>query len=176
MRDCTDDEAKAFDCAARFSGKADNKSLFDNGGEVAREDGVLSDFHRFDAHHFAKSGQFADGNLADRFRCHVPKRDAGPASGKDQLGTLGDLFLNRTLYLAFFVRDEFLSCDFPSVTRGRLFQSRTAEVVVETFGSTVGNGDDAGLDLHFTWVHFFVFETRWISPMVICLSTALHMS
>jgi hypothetical protein len=80
------------------------------------------------------------------------------------------------LDFTFLVGNEVFGNDLPVVAVGGLLESGSTEVVVEAFGSAVGNGDDAGLDLHFNLVHFLDFETRWMLPMVICLSTALHMS
>ena len=150
MGDGADDEAEAFDCAAGFAGETDDEGWFDDGGEVAGEDGVLRDFHRLDAHDFAEAGEFADGDFADGFGRNVAQGHAGAACGEDELGALGDLFLDGALDFALFVGDEFFGDDFPTVTFGCFLERGSAQVVVETFGGAVGNGDDAGLDLHDT--------------------------
>jgi hypothetical protein len=67
--------------------------LLDNGGEIAGKDGILRDLHRFDAHDFAETGEFANGDFADGFGSDVAQGDAGAASGEDELCALGDLFL-----------------------------------------------------------------------------------
>lgn len=176
MGNGSDDEAETFDGAAGFAGEADDEGLFDDGGEVAGEDGILRDLHRFDAHDFAETGEFAIGDFTDGFGGDVTQCDAGAAGGENELRALGDLFLDGALNFALFVGNEFFGDNSPAVTDGGLFKCRAAEIVVKPFRSAVGNGDDAGLDLHFVSVHFLVFETRWMLPMVICLSTALHMS
>jgi hypothetical protein len=56
--------------------------------------------------------------------------------------------------------------------RRRLAQGRPAQVVVLAARGAIGNGDDAGFDLHY----FFVFDTRTMSVMRMVLSSALHMS
>ena len=103
MGDGSDDEAEALDCAAGFSGETDDEGLFDHGSEVAGEDGVLGDLHRFDAHDFAKAREFADGNFADGFGSDVAECDPCAAGGEDELSTLSDLFFDGALNFAFFV-------------------------------------------------------------------------
>ena len=150
MGDGTDDEAEAFDCAAGFAGETENERLLDDGGEIAGENGVLGDLHRLDAHDFAEAGEFTNGDLADGFGGDVAEGDAGAAGAKDELGTLGDLFLDGALNFALFVRDEFYGNYFPTVPFGGFPERGSAEVVVKAFGGAVRDGDDAGLNLHAT--------------------------
>ena len=65
VRDGVHHELEAFDGAARFSWEAEDESFVDDGGEVAGEDGILGDLHRFHAHDFAEARQFPDGDFAD---------------------------------------------------------------------------------------------------------------
>ena len=68
--------------------------------------------------------------------------------GSDGDGELGDLFADRALDIALFIRHERFGKHLPAVTVRSLLQRRAAEIVVETFGGAVRNGDDADLELH----------------------------
>src|SRR5689334_6009047 len=71
MRNGSHDETEAFDRAAGFAGEANHQGFFHDRGEVAREDCVLRDFHRFSAHDFAETRQFTYGDFADSFGGYV---------------------------------------------------------------------------------------------------------
>src|SRR5690349_7998999 len=123
MRNCTDDEAQALNRAAWFSWKADDKRFFNNHRQVSREDCVFGDLHGFDAHDFAEAREFANGDFADRFRSDVTQGHTRAAGSKNELRIFSDLFFDRALDIALFVRHEQLGYYFPAVTFGGLFQS-----------------------------------------------------
>src|SRR5438067_6041478 len=50
MRNRADDKTETFHRAARFARQTDHQRLVHDRGEIAREDGVLCDFHRFQPH------------------------------------------------------------------------------------------------------------------------------
>ena len=78
VRNCADDEVETFDCAARLPWEAYDESTIHNHGEIARQDSVLRDLHRLNAHDLTEAGQFANGNFAHGFRSYIPQRHSVP--------------------------------------------------------------------------------------------------
>ena len=83
MGDGADDEAEAFDGAGGLARETDDEGALDDGGKVARKDGVFSNFHRLDAHDFAETGKFPHGDLTDCFWSDVAECDSGAAGGEN---------------------------------------------------------------------------------------------
>ena len=121
MRNGAGDEVEAFDGAARLAGEADDEGFFDDGGQIAAEDGIFGNLHGFDAHDFAEAGKFAHGDFADGFGCHVAQGDTGAAGGEDEVAASVDLFANGALDVALFVGDKCVGEDFPAVAVSGFF-------------------------------------------------------
>jgi len=94
------------------------------------------------------------------------------------------MLADAALNVPFFIGDQGFGNDFPAVALGSRFEGRAAEVIVESFGGTIGDGEDTRVDLHGGFgegvavavAYFLVLETRVMAVMVMVLSTALHMS
>src|SRR5439155_4641416 len=126
----------------------DDERFVHHHGEVAGEDGVFGEFHRFQPHDFSEPGKFTQGDFADSFGRDVTQGHAGAPGGENEMATFADLLANGALNVSFFVRHERICDNCPAIACGGLFQGWATEVVVEAFGGAIGNGDDAGGDLH----------------------------
>src|SRR6266850_646706 len=116
MRDRPDNKTEALDRATRLSWQTDHEGAIHYCGQVTRENGVLSNFHRFDPHHLAEPRQFANGDFADCFGSHITQGDARAAGRQYKLAALGDEFADAALDLALFVRHQRLGYNLPAIT------------------------------------------------------------
>ena len=146
--DCSNDEIKTFDCAARFAGEADDEGFVHHNCEIAGEDRVFRDLHGFAAHHFAEAGEFAHSNFPDSFGCDVAEGDASAAGREDEVAAFSNVLADGALNGALFVGDERFSEDFPAVGLGGFFEGGTAEVVVEAPRGAVADCDNSNNNLH----------------------------
>ena len=82
MGNRADDKTQTLDRTTRFAGQADDERLIHDCGQIAGKDGVFRDLHGFGAHHFAKSGEFTNGDFPHCFRRYIAQGHAGAAGSQ----------------------------------------------------------------------------------------------
>ena len=177
-------EAEALDGAAGLARQTNDEGAAHDNCQAAREDRMRSDFQRFHAHGLAEPWQLADSNFSDSFRGNIPQGNPCSTRGEYELAASLDLLMDGHLNCLLIVRHDRFICDAPTTLLSGLLERGTAEVLVDAFGRTVGNGDDAGENAHarLLWgqqihtIHDFDLEMSRMSFMHMVLSTALHMS
>src|SRR6478736_3073263 len=194
MRDGPLHKAETFHSAARLPWQCDHESLIDDRGEVARENRVGRNLHRFGAHHFSEPWQFYSHHGTNRFRRNITRSDTRAPSRQNQSAALHGKRPNCFLNPCGLVRHNRFRQNVPANLLCDLFQGRPAQVVVITPAGAIRNRDDTNLYLHAckrrryaprvlslwrSWIvatALFVFSSNSTSEMIMCLSTALHMS
>src|SRR5207249_9690021 len=89
-------KSQALDRSAGLAGKTDYQRFVHDDSQVAREDRVFGNLHRFHSHDLAETRQLAYGDFLDSFGSDVAQGHPGPAGREDELAPLIDLFAQRT--------------------------------------------------------------------------------
>lgn len=148
MRNRAGDKPEAFDRAARFPGKRDDQRIIHHRRQVARNNGVRRDLHRFGAHYFAKARQLHSHDPANGFWSYIARPDSGSASGQNQPATLFRKGTNRFPNFSGIIRNYCFAQNLPPTFLSEFPERRSAKIFVIARARSIRNRDYAANDLH----------------------------